>query len=108
MPTTSVVSISDGPRVTVADLIGSPMMVPTRLKELMTNIFLSEALLRNAGGNPSGLVGYSEGDPSFLDGDVQDVAEFGEIPVSAGRMGVPRVAIATKRALGVRVSRESR
>ena len=108
MPTTQVVSISDGPRTTVSDLIGSPMMVPTRLKEMMTNVFISEALFRNAGANPSGLVGYSEGDPSFLDGDVQDVAEFGEIPVSAGRMGVNRVAIATKRALGVRISREMR
>lgn len=108
MPTTQVVSISDGPRITVADLIGAPMMVPTRMKELMTNVFFSESLLRNAGANPAGLVGYSEGDPSFLDGDVQDVAEFGEIPVSAGRMGVPRVAIATKRAIGVRVSREMR
>lgn len=108
MPTTQVVSVSDGPRTTVSDLIGSPMMVPTRLKEMMTNVFVSQALFRNAGPNPSGLVGYSEGDPSYLDSDVQDVAEFGEIPVSAGRMGVNRVAIATKRALGVRISREMR
>jgi hypothetical protein len=108
MATTSVISISDGPRTTVADLIGSPMMVPTRLKEMMTNVFISESLLRNAGPNPAGLVGYSEGDPSFLDSDVQDVAEFGEIPVAAGRMGVPRVAVSVKRALGVRVSREMR
>lgn len=108
MPTTSVVSISDGPRITVADLIGSPMMVPTKLKEMMTNVFISTALLRNAGANPAGLVGYTEGDPSFLDSDVQDLAEFAEIPVAAGRMGVPRIAIATLRALGIRVSRQMR
>lgn len=108
MPTTSVVSISDGPRTTVADLIGSPMMVPTRLKEMMTNVFISETLFRNAGANPAGLVGYTEGDPSFLDSDVQDLAEFAEIPIAAGRMGVPRIAIATLRALGVRISRQMR
>ena len=101
-------SISDGPRTTVADLVGNPMMVPTKQKELMQNIFVSESILRNAGGNPAGLVGYTEGDPTFLVGDVEDVAEFGEIPVTYGEMGVPRVAVATKRGLGVRISREMR
>lgn len=108
MPTQTIVSVSDGPRTTVSDLIGSPLMVPTKLRELMQNVFISESLFRNAGANPSGLVGYTEGDPSFLDADVQDVAEFGEIPVSSGRMGVPKVAIATKRGLAVRISREMR
>lgn len=108
MPKTGVVSISDGPSITVADLIGSPMMVPTKMKELMTNIFISESLLRNAGANPSGLVGYTEGDPTFLVGDVEDVAEFAQIPVTYGEMGVPRVAVANKRGLGVRISREMR
>lgn len=108
MPTTGVVSISDGPQTTVADLIGSPMMVPTKMKEMMTNVFISQGLLRNAGGNPAGLVGYTEGDPVFLVGDVEDVAEFAEIPVTYGEMGVPRVAVANKRGLGVRISREMR
>jgi hypothetical protein len=108
MATTGIVSISDGPSTTVADLIGSPMMVPTKQRELMTNVFISESLLRNAGGNPAGLIGYTEGDPTFLVGDVEDVAEFAEIPVTYGEMGVPRVAIANKRGLGVRISREMR
>jgi hypothetical protein len=108
MPTTPVVVSSDGPRFTVADLIGNPLAIPTKLKERMANIFISTTLLRNAGGNNNGLVSYTEGDPSFLDTDVQDVAEFAEIPVAAGRMGVPRIAVGTKRALGVRVSREMR
>ncbi|MCT7372697.1 phage major capsid protein [Mycolicibacterium llatzerense] len=108
MARTGVVSISDGPRTTVADLIGAPMMVPTKMKELMQNVFISESLLRNAGPNPSGLVGYSEGDPTFLVGDVENVAEFAEIPVTYGEMGVPRVAVANKQGLGIRVSREMR
>lgn len=108
MPTTGVVSVSDGPRITVSQMVGNPMWIPTAMRELMQGIFISESLFRNAGGNPSGLVGYTEGDPTFLDGDVQDIAEFGEIPVASGRMGVPRVAIATKKGLGVRISREMR
>lgn len=101
-----IVSISDGPRITVSELIKNPLFVPTKLLELMRNQFISEALFRNAGGNPSGVVAYNEGNPSFLEDDIADVAEFGEIPVSAGARGLPRVAFAVKKALGVRVSRE--
>lgn len=108
MARTGVVSISDGPRTSVADMIGAPMMVPTKMKELMTKVFISESILRNAGPNPSGLVGYSEGDPTFLVGDVENVAEFAEIPVTYGEMGVPRVAVANKQGLGIRISREMR
>lgn len=103
---TSIVSVSDGNRLTVSDLVKNPLWIPTKLKELMANQFISETLLRNGGKNEAGVVGYHEGDPTFLDADVQDVAEFGEIPVSAGRRGTPRVAFATKRALGIRVSKE--
>jgi hypothetical protein len=103
---TSIVSVSDGTRFTVSDLIKQPLFVPTKLKELMENQFISEALLRNAGANPSGVVAYREGDPTFLDQDVQDIAEFGEIPVSSGQLGIPRTAYAVKKALGIRVSKE--
>lgn len=109
MATTPVVSAYDGgSRLTVADLIGNPLWIPTKLKERMENVFISEALLRNAGGNTNGLVGYYTGDPTFLEGDIQDIAEFGEIPVSSGRRGAPQVAVAVKRGLGVRISREMR
>ena len=103
---TSIVSVSDGNQFTVSDLVKQPLFVPTKLKELMENQFISEALLRNAGANPSGVIAYREGDPTFLDQDVQDVAEFGEIPVSSGQLGIPRTAYAVKKALGVRVSKE--
>ncbi|PPJ31905.1 hypothetical protein C5E45_32970 [Nocardia nova] len=105
MPT-SIVSVSDGSRLTVSDLVKQPLFIPTKLKELMENQFISEALLRNGGKNDAGVVKFREGDPTFLDDDVQDVAEFGEIPVSSGQLGKPRVAYATKKALGVRISKE--
>ncbi|GJJ23729.1 phage major capsid protein [Mycolicibacterium mageritense] len=108
MPKTGVVSISDGPRTTVADLIGSPMMLPTKQMEMMQNIFITDTVLRNAGPNPNGLVSFTEGDPTFLVGDVEDVAEFAEIPVTYGEMGIPKVAVANKRGLAVRISREMR
>lgn len=101
-----IVSVSDGPAITVREITGNPLWIPTALKQMMRNQFISEALFRNGGANPSGVVAYSEGNPSFLEDDIADVAEFAEIPVSAGARGLPRTAFAVKRALGVRVSKE--
>jgi hypothetical protein len=103
---TGIVSVSDGPRIAVSDLVGNPLFIPTKLMEMMENQFISESIFRNAGANPSGTVAYQEGNPSFLEDDVADVAEFAEIPVSSGARGLPRVAFAVKKALGVRVSKE--
>lgn len=108
MTLTAIVSVNDGPRITVNDLIGNPLWIPTKLKELMLNQFISEALFRNAGANANGLVAYTEGNPTFLVGDVEDIAEFGEIPVAYGERGTPIVARATKKGLGIRVSLEMR
>lgn len=103
---TGIVSVSDGPAITVRELIGNPLFIPTKLKELMVNQFISESLFRNGGANPNGVVAFQEGNPSFLEDEVADVAEFGEIPVSSGARGLPRTAFAVKKALGVRVSKE--
>lgn len=105
---TSVLSVSDGPRTTVDDLVGNPMLIPARVLELLANMFLSETVLRNAGANANGLVSFAESTPLYLDDDVEQVAEFGEIPVGAGQRGLPRIVYATKKALGVRISREMR
>lgn len=103
-----VVSISDGSRLTVSDLIGNPMWIPSKLAQLMKNQFISETLLRNAGGNSNGVVAYRQSNPMFLSSDVQVVAEFGEIQVAAGALGTPQLSVAQKSGLGVRVSKEMR
>lgn len=103
-----VVSVSDGSRTTVADLIGNPMFIPTKIIDLLTNAFIAETLLRNAGRNGNGLVSYRESNPLYLGADVETIAEFGEIPVGAGQVGTPRIALSTKKGLGVRASREMR
>jgi hypothetical protein len=95
---TTVGSVSDGSRTTVADLVGNPLMIPARIIELLDNAFLTDVVFRNAGGNSNGLVGFEENTPLFLAGDVEDVAEC----------GIARVAVGVKRGLGVRVSREMR
>ena len=107
MPT-SVLSVSDGPRTTVADLIGNPMLIPARILELLHQGFISDAILRDAGPNANGLVQFHEETPLYLDDDLVDVAEFGEIPVGSGQIGIPRIAVGIKQGRGVRVSREMR
>lgn len=106
--TTPYGSAFGGPKITVAHFFANPLWVQSKIYELIANKFIAEALLRNAGGNPSGLVLYNEGEPMFLNGDVEQVAEYGEIPVAIGAGGAPKVGIATKRGLGVRISREMR
>lgn len=103
-----VLSVSDGSRTTVNDLVGMPMAIPARILQLAANAFISETLLRDAGSNTNGLVSYRESTPLYLSRDVEQIAEFAEIPVAAGQMGLPRLAYALKKGLGVRVSKEMR
>lgn len=106
--TVSVASVHDGPGITVDHLVGAPMMIPTRILELLDNSFLDDAVFRDAGRNTNGLVMGEESTPLFLGGDVETVAEFAEIPVAAGQRGLPRIWVGSKKGLGVRVSREMR
>lgn len=103
-----IVSVADGPRITVDYLIGNPTFIPTRIIDLLANGWLSEALLRDAGPNGNGMVGYTESTPLYLGKDVEDVAEFGEIPVAAGQIGLPRIAVSNRQGLGIRVSKDMR
>lgn len=84
------------------------MVIPARVLDLLANNFIAETLLRNGGSNGNGLVEYYESTPLYLGNDVEFVAEFAEIPVGAGQIGLPRISVATKKGLGIRVSREMR
>ncbi|NKS52530.1 hypothetical protein GS500_04530 [Rhodococcus hoagii] len=104
MATRTVVSGSDGAAMTVADFLANPLLIPTKLKKLLENQFIAEALFRNAGANTSGIFAYHEGDPSFLADDIDELAEFAEIAVSNASRGTPKVVFSTKRGKGVRVT----
>jgi hypothetical protein len=105
---TVVVGVGDGPRTTVNQLVGAPLAIPARIVELLANAFLTDVLFRDAGSNTNGMVSFEESTPLFLGADVEQVAEFGEIPVAAGQRGLPRISVGTKEGLGVRVSKEMR
>lgn len=105
MPVT-VGSVSDGVNITVRQLVAQPLLIPARILDMLNNAFLTDVVFRDAGQNGAAVVEYEESTPLFLAGDPEDVAEYGEIPVSIGQRGVPRIAVGVKRGLGVRVSRE--
>ncbi|WP_182359557.1 phage major capsid protein [Tomitella gaofuii] len=106
--TKSIVSIFDGPQVTVSQLLGSPTVIPTRVVELVRNNLLVEAIFRNGGKPASPVVQFTKSAPVFLDGGPEVVGEFGEIPVFGSDEAEPDFAVGHKIALGVRVSREMR
>lgn len=104
----TVASVGDGKATTVNDLIGAPMAIPARVIPEVQAGFLTDVVFRDAGEQVNGLVSYEESTPLFLGSDVQDIAEFAEIPVAVGQRGLPRLAISTKKGLGIRVSLDMR
>lgn len=105
MATTPIVSVQDGPRLTVSTLTKSPTLIPKRILSMLNNEFLGDALLRGASDAPSGSVLYFESTPLFAEGDPEILDEFGEIPTTNGSLGTAKVARVVRRALGLRVSK---
>lgn len=107
-PLFPVVGSYDGPRITVDDYLRDPLRIPALVLDVMSNQFIIETVLRNAGGNNSGAVRYEKSVPLFSDRDVTIRAEFGEVPLVSGSVGENLVAFSVERALGISVSDEMR
>jgi hypothetical protein len=105
MPSQMIVSAQDGPRLTVASMMKSPTLIPKRVISLLGQSFLVDAILRNGGTTKSGAVLFYESTPLFTDEDPQVVNEFGEIPVTNGKLGTPKTRRVVRRAMGLRVSK---
>lgn len=99
---------NQGLRVTVNDFIHDPLLVRARLTRMVERQWIMEAILRNEGGNNSGVVQFEENTPNFLDDDPEVVAEGGEIPLGQGSEGTPKASFTIKTALGLMITREMR
>lgn len=99
---------AQGLRVAVNDYINNPKLLPKRQLDISRNEFIMEDLLRNDGGNDSGVVRYEEDAPLFADSDPLKVAEGGEIPLITGSDGVPKAAFTVKYGAGIEITREMR
>jgi hypothetical protein len=104
MGTSSIASVTDGPRITVAAMVKQPTIIPKRILSSLEQQFIADAILRRLPPTQSGSYVYEESTPLFAEGEAPIVGEFGEIPVISGRVGARRVATTVKRALAVQVS----
>lgn len=102
----NIVSAQDGPTVTVRTMAKSPTAIPRRVLSMMNQEFITDAVLRKGGALPSGMMLYFESTPLFTAVDPQVMDEFGQIPVTNGTVGKPRVVRAVRRAMGLRVSKQ--
>jgi hypothetical protein len=107
MPT-AVRGYSDGPRITVAELLKDPLTVPQLILDMTQNEFIIDSVLRNAGAATSGAVRYSESTPLYADDYPEIRPEFGEVPVVPTSIGIPRVVFTHERAMAIMVSDEMR
>ena len=105
MPSTPIISTQDGPRLTVNMMLKSPTLIPKRVLGTMEQEFLVDSLLRGAADAPGGSVLYFESTPLFAVDEPTILDEFGEIPVTSGTMGTPKVSRVVRRAFGLRVSK---
>lgn len=102
---TNVNSLYGGDKITVSDIIGTPTFIQERLHANLDGAFLENLLFRDGGSN-QGVVAFRESAVPYLNDEAEDVAEFGEIPVTDLNSGELRSAVAVKTALAVRASYE--
>lgn len=93
-----------GPKITIQTLKNNPLFIAARVLELLDGQFIDDVLLRHEG--DASTVAFEEGQSAFLDGEVSELIEFEEIPVLGAQRGLPRVALATRKGAGVRISKE--
>lgn len=99
-------TLDGGRKTTVDDIRRNPLFLPARIMELLDGQFLDDVVLRYEG--DASTVAFEEGSSIFLDGEVSELIEFEEIPVLGTQRGLPRVAVATKKGAGVRISEDMR
>lgn len=105
-----VVANNDGPQLTVNEMMKDPLFIPALILTDIAQLFVAEDILRPAGGGTgnAGTVVYYESTPLYSDTASEYVEEYGEIPVASGSRGIPHVARARRKGLGVVVSQDMR
>lgn len=102
----NVVSVQDGPQLTVNDIIKDPVVVPRRIIDITANRFIADQLLRKGPQAVSGVVKFYESNPLFAGTKSQVIGEFGQFPVTVNQLGQLLLSMTAKRGLGVRISLE--
>lgn len=101
-----ITSAYDGPKITVDELMADPTYIPQRIIEDLDNSFVEDLFFRDGGSN-QGVVAF-RGTANYLADDAEEIAEFGEIPVSAPELGPLKAAFGIKTGEAIRISWEQR
>ncbi|MGV0868692.1 phage major capsid protein [Corynebacterium kalidii] len=102
-----ITSAYDGQQITVDELMADPTYIPQRVIEDLDNAFVEDLFFRDGGSN-QGVVAFREAAAHYLADDAEEIAEYGEIPVSAPELGALRAAFGIKTGEAIRVSWEQR
>lgn len=102
-----ITSAYDGPNLTVSEMLEDPTFIPQRVVDGMQGQFLEDLFFRQAESN-KGVVAFREAAGQYLADDAEEIAEFGEIPVSAPELGPLRAAYGIKSGEAIRISYEMR
>ena len=93
--------------LTVDEMLANPTILPEIFRESFEGEEAHRLFFRTIP-SASNVVGYYEAQANFLEDDVQNVAEFGEIPVSDPSGGELQTLKLEKNGIGIRVSWEQR
>lgn len=93
--------------LTVDQMMSDPTFIPQRIVDGLQGAFVEDLFFRTEGSN-NGVVAFREAAATLMADEAEDVAEFGEIPVSDISRGDLKSAFAIKTALGARFSYEQR
>lgn len=108
MATVEFTSSTDkGSQLKVNDFTKDPTLVQTVMTKMTSKRFIADALLRDGGDAPSGVVKFMSDESLFVDG-IEIVGEYGEIPVVQGKDGTPQAVFTRKGAGALFISREMR
>lgn len=100
-----ITSAYDGPKITVSEMLADPTFIPQRVIDGLQGQFLEDLFFRQAENN-QGTVAFRETAALYLADDAEEIAEFGEIPVSAPELGALKAAFGIKTGEAIRVSYE--
>ena len=93
--------------LTVDEMLANPTILPEIFRESFEGEEAHRLFFRTIP-SASNVVGYYDAQANFLEDDVQNVAEFGEIPVSDPTGGELQTLKLEKNGIGIRVSWEQR
>lgn len=102
-----ITSAYDGVEVTVDEMMSDPLFIPQRIVDNLDGAFMEDLFFRQAESN-KGTVAFREAAGEYLADDAEEIAEYGEIPVSTPEYGELKAAFGIKTGEAIRVSWEQR